>query len=453
MTIPRLSASHADWTVFAFTLAVSLINSILFGIAPALSSTRRSLATALRDSGTRGSAGGVRDRLRSALVIAEVALAVVLVVIGGLLTGSFVRLLRTNPGFQADRVLASIIVPSADRYKSSESRRAFFRRVLDSVRTLPGVESAGTVDALPFSGENRGGFISTGEGVVVQSGAQPIAETDLVSADYLSAMGARLLQGRWFRDEDVKQSHDVAIVSDAAANLLWPGTVALGKRICVNCTPDKPQQWTQVIGVVTNMRHSGLDEQGGAEVYLASGALEHAQFLVVRTSRPAGGLTKAIRSMIAAIDPNQPVFLSATMSSLIADSVADRRFIMTLLAITGLLALLLSAAGVYGVVSYSTSRRTHEIGVRMALGASPRQVHALIFAQGMRLAAIGAGIGLAVALALTSVLRTVLLGFQSSDPALVAIAVGLVIVVASIACWMPACLATRIDPMSALRQE
>jgi len=453
MTIPRLSASHADWTVFAFTLAVSLINSILFGIAPALSSARRSPAAALRDSGTRGPTGGVRNRLRSALVVTEVALAVVLVVIGGLLTGSFVRLLRTNPGFQADRVLASIIVPSGDRYKSSESRRALFRRVLDSVRTLPGVESAGTVDALPFSGENHGGFISTGEGVVLQPGAQPIAETDLVSADYLPAMGARLLQGRWFRDEDVNQPNDVAIVSDAAANLLWPGRVALGKRICVNCTPDKPQQWKQVIGVVTNMRHSGLDEQGGAEVYLASGALENAQFLVVRTYRPAGDLTKAIRSMIAAIDPNQPVFLSATMSSLIADSVSDRRFIMTLLAITGLLALLLSAAGVYGVVSYATSRRTQEMGVRMALGASPRQVQALIFGQGMWLAGIGAGIGLAVALALTRVLRTVLLGLQSSDPALVAIAVGLVILVASIACWMPTRHATRIDPMSALRQE
>jgi hypothetical protein len=266
-------------------------------------------------------------------------------------------------------------------------------------------------------------------------------------------MGVRLLHGRWFRDEDVSQSHDVAIVSHAAANLLWPGSAALGKRICVNCTPDKPQQWKQVIGVVTNIRHSGLDEQGGAEVYLASGALEHAQFLVVRTSRPTGDLAKAIRSTIAAIDPNQPVFLSATMSSLIADSVADRRFIMTLLAITGCLALLLSAAGVYGVVSYATSGRTQEMGIRMALGASPRQVQALIFGQGMRQAGVGVVIGLAATWVVMRVLRNVLAGLQSSDPALVAIAAGLVIVSASIACWLPARLATRIDPMSALRRE
>jgi putative ABC transport system permease protein len=447
MTIPRLAAARADWTVFAFTLVVSVLNGVLFGVAPALRTARRDPAIALRESGSRGFVGGSGNHLRSALVVAEVAIAVMLVVVGGLLTGSFVRLLKSDTGFQADRVLASIIIASGDQYNTPESHGVLFHKIMDSVRALPGVEQAGTVDALPFSGENNGGFVGRDD-----SSSQQIAEVDRVSADYLQAMGVRLLEGRFFREDDMDITRDTAIVSSALGKRLWPGESPVGKRICVYCS-NQFKQWMQVIGVVGTVRHSGLDQPIGAEVYYASGALQRAQFLVVRTTRPAAGLAKSIRGVVASIDPKQPVFLSASMSTLIGDSVADRRFIMTLLAITGMLALLLSAAGIYGVVSYATSLRTQEIGVRMALGATPGKVHAMVFRQGMIMAGIGVAIGLTSALMLTRVLRNILQGLTSTDPILIAIAVTVVTASAAIACLIPAKRATRVDPMSALRQE
>jgi predicted permease len=446
MTIPRLAAARADGTVFAFTLIVSLINGLLFGIAPAFRTARRDPALALSESGTRGVVGRQRNTLRSWLVVAEVAVAMVLVVIGGLITGSFIRLLRTDLGFQPDRVLASIIVPSGDQYKNPKTHALLFRRILDAVRTLPGIERAGTVDALPFSGENNGGVIGTGN-----PSTQQLAEVDCVSADYPQALGMHLLEGRWLRDDDMEDSRDTALVNDVAARVLWPGQSALGKRFCIFCENPQFKQWKQVAGVVKSIYHSRLDQPAHTEVYYTSGALQAAQFLVVRTDRPAPELARAIRMAVAKIDPKQPVFMSASMSTLIGDSIADRRFIMTLLAITGGLALILSAAGVYGVVSYATSLRTQEIGVRMALGATPRNVHALVFRQGMRLAATGIIIGLASSLALTRILTSVLAGLASPDAGLIALAVALVTLAAALACYIPANRATKIDPIAALR--
>ncbi len=448
MTIPRLASAHVDWMVFAFTLTVSLLSAVAFGILPALAVARHDPAVALRESATRGAVGGARNRLRSALVIGEVAVAVTLVVIGGLLTGSFVELLRTDPGFEAGHVLASIIIPSGDQYKNREKQGLLFRRILDSVRTLPDVTSAGTVDALPFSGENHGGFVARDE-----SGAEQIAEVGRVSSGYLQTMGVRLLDGRFFRDDDMLGPRDTAIVNDVAARSLWPGQSAIGKRICIHCPNDQLRQWKRIVGVVTSLHHASLEEPAGLNVYYAAGALQSAQFLVVRTSHPSSALAKSIQRAVAAVDPKQPVFLSAPMSTFVGDSIADRRFILSLLAITGCLALLLAAAGVYGVVSYLASARTQEIGVRMALGAAPRHVHRLIFGQGMLLAAAGVCIGLAASLALTRLLRNVLTGLVSFDPVLIATAVLLVIVTAAIACTIPARRATHVDPMVALRQE
>jgi putative ABC transport system permease protein len=203
----------------------------------------------------------------------------------------------------------------------------------------------------------------------------------VAGGDYLRAMGVRLLEGRAFRESDEGDSSDAAIVNDFAARRLWPHASAVGQRICVDCTAGEPDNWKRVIGVVSSASHAALNESMKGNVYLAAGAMRSAVFLVVRTEQPPQDMGKAIRRSITAIDPNQPVFLSATMSTLVADSVADRRFIMTLLAITAGLALLMSAAGVYGMVSYATARRTAEIGIRLALGATPRAVHALIFAR------------------------------------------------------------------------
>ncbi len=446
VNIPRLAAARADGTIFGFALALAVVNGILFGIAPALRLTRDK-AIALSGFSARGAASGRHDRTRSSLVAAEVAVSVVLVAIGGELLTSFVKLIRTDPGFQADRILASVVLPAPERYPDPAQRALFYKRILDSVRALPGVESAGTVDALPFSGENNGGYVSAAEGTKVEG------EIDVVGGEYLQTMGVRLLEGRWFREEEMADSNDAAIVNDFVAERLWPGSSAIGQRVCVDCTPEHPNNWKRVIGVVSSASHAALNEAAKGNVYLAAGAMRNSSFVVVRTQRPMGDLEKAIRRTIAAIDPNQPVFLSWSMTALIADSVADRRFIMMLLAVTAGLALLMSAAGVYGVISYTTSRRTQEIGIRVAVGAMPWDVLALVFRQGSLTVAMGLAIGLGLALVAMQSLRSFLPGLESANPSYLWIAAGLVAMTAGIACWIPARRATRIDPMSALRQE
>lgn len=454
ITIPRLAATRADGTVFAFTLAVAIINGILFGLAPALRSSQRDPVGTLRESASRGLIGAARSRLRSALVVAEVTVAVALLVLGAGLTASFVRLLRTEPGVDTQHVLASVIVPAGDQYQAPESRTLLFRRILDAVRALPGVLSAGTVDALPFTGENNGGTVVRSEAPDAASpGRGPMAEFDHVSAGYLQTMGVPLIEGRWFRDDDLQSARDFAVVNDILAQKLWPNQSALGREICMNCYNDRARERKRVIGVVKSTRHAGLDEPPSLEVYETANAYEYANFLVVRTQRPARDLAKAVQLAVASVDPKQPVLVSASMSDLISDSVADRRFITTLLAITGALALLLAAAGVYGVISYTTSLRTSELGVRIALGATSRSIQALVFRDGMTLALIGIALGLALAAAASRILRSVLPSVAAADSLVIALSVILVIAAASLACWIPAFRATRIDPVSALRED
>ncbi len=425
VSVPRLAAAHADGTIYEVAHAMALINGIVFGIAPALRISEWKRPR------------GRHDRVRSSLVMCEVAISVLLVVIGGQVLASFVQLIDTDPGFTADRVIASVVLPAPDRYRDPELRGLFYHRILDAVRALPGVESAGTADALPFSGENHGGVVS---------GLS--AEIDVIGGEYLQAMGIRLLEGRWFRDDETSATNDAAIVNTLVSSRLWPGASAIGQRICVFCTPENPNNWKRVIGVVSTASHSALDEPEQGNVYLAAGAMQTSDFVVVRTSRPAGEMENAIRRAIAKLDPNQTVLLSAGMRELIADSVAGRRFIMLLLAITACLALILSAAGVYGVISYTTSRRTQEIGIRMAIGATPNQVFSLIFRQGFITVALGLALGLAAAFVC---IRT--LHLESGHIAYIWIAAALVTVAAGFACWIPARRATAIDPTSALRQE
>jgi predicted permease len=453
MSIPRLAAARTDGGVLAFTIAVALLNGILFGLAPALRASRRDPAVSLRESASRGSVGAAGNRLRSGLVVAEVTIAVTLVIIGGQLTATFVRLLRTDPGFDSKHVMASIIATSADQY-GTPGHEIVFRRILSAVRAVPGVESAGLVDALPFSGENNGGTVGRADdpdAALADHGQ--MAEFDHVSPGYLETMGIRLRDGRWFREDDLAPGRDAAIVNDVLAKKLWPGESPLGKQICMNCYNEKLRERKRVIGVVETIRHAGLDEPVGLEVYETDKAYRYGEFLVVRTQRPAREAANGVRLAVASVDPKQPVFLSAPMSQFIGDSMADRRFVMTLLAITGILALLLAAAGVYGVISYTTSLRTSEIGLRMALGASPGNVQALVFRDGIVLASLGTVLGLILALVVAHVLRNQLAGLTSNDPLLAASAVALVLAAASLACWIPARRATRIDPMLALRDE
>jgi putative ABC transport system permease protein len=300
---------------------------------------------------------------------------------------------------------------------------------------------------LPFSGENNGAPIAATQEALSRPDRQPIAEVDRISPGYLETMGVRLLQGRWFREEDIGPRSGTAIVNELVMNRFWPGGNAVGQSLCVNCGSGHPAAWRRIVGVVTNTRHAALDAPPELEVYIPSDSLASAQFVVTRTVAPADVVARDIRGIVAAADPRQPVFLSATMSSLVGDSIADRRFILTLLGITAGLSLLLSAAGIYGVVSWVTSRRTQEIGVRMALGATRRQVHAFVFRQGMVATAFGIVFGLVVALVGMRLLD------ESVDVVFVSGALGLIAVAAALACWMPARRAMGADPLAALRQE
>ena len=443
VSIPRLAEARADTGILGFALAIAVVNGLLFGIAPALRMARLDLTS-------RGPVTGRHDRVRSTLMAAEAALAVLLVGAGGQVLASFVRLLAIDPGFQTDHVLASVVLPAPERYREPEKRALFYQRIVEAVRALPGTESAGTVDALPFSGENHGGFVRAGESAAAP---QVLAEIDVTGGEYLQTMGVRLAEGRWFREEEMNPDNDAAIVSTSVAHRLWPGASATGRRVCVYCTPESPDNWKRVVGVVSNASHRALDEPDLGSVYLAAGAMQKSVFLVVRAERNPAEMAQTIRRAIAAIDPNQPVLLSATMRDLIADSIADRRFLMILLAITGCLALLLSAAGVYGVIAYTTSRRIQEIAIRMAVGATPAKVLGLIFRQGFATVAVGLGLGFGAATGSVRVLQSLMPGFRSVDPAALWVAAVLVAVTAALACWIPARRATATDPMAALREE
>jgi predicted permease len=370
-------------------------------------------------------------------------LAAALVVGGGQLLTSFISLVRVDPGFASDRVLASVIIPDQTRYATAELRAQLYRQILDGVRLSPGIESAGTIDALPFSGENHGGLIGVNNSVVSESHDRVPAKIDLV----------RLIRGEWFHEQDMKDSGDSVIVNDIAAQRLWPRENPIGKLMCVYCSSKEPNDWKRVIGVVSGVRHRSLDEPLQPSVYMASHSLENAAFVVVRSNLGMKEVDKEIRTAVANVDTNQPVFVSTTMHNLIDDSLANRRFIMGLLACAGSLALVMAAGGVYGVTSYVTSSRTQEIGVHIELGATRRDVETLVFRQGFLSALIGLVSGVALALVLMRVLQSVLVGISSDEFSHLWIEAGTVILAAALACWVPARRASRIDPAVALRQE
>jgi predicted permease len=451
--VPRLAEAAVDWRVFLFALAAAIGNGVLFGIAPAWDGAGVEAGEGLRGTGGRGWTSGVRDRARTAIVIAEVAFTVVLVVAGVQLGYAFVHLMSGGVGFEPKGLLASIIVPQGPEYQNAGHWEAFYRRLVDRARALPGVESAGVVDALPFSGENNGAYVRTDDMPASVAKDREIAEYDLVSAEYLQTLGVRLLRGRWFTRAEEDRAPDAVLIDERAARTFFSGRDPVGRRICVNCTEGQAPDWKRVIGVVSSIRHASLDAAPDAEIYAAGGALTAAQFLVLRVRGRATDLVTPLRELVTGIDPAVPVYLSAEMTALIGDSVQDRRFLVLLLALTAMLALLLAAGGLYGVVSYTASMRTREIGVRMALGASRGDVRSLVLLDAMGMTAGGVAIGVAGAIAATRVLSGMLAGLGPAGAGSVIFGAGIVTVTAAAASLIPARRAMRVDPMVALRHE
>ncbi|HXW56348.1 MAG TPA: ABC transporter permease [Candidatus Cybelea sp.] len=446
--IPRLEAFHLNAPVLWFVAGVALLTTILVGAAPALEVSEPSFRGSLRE-GTRGETTGIRSqRLRNALVISEVALTIVLLSGAGLMLRSFFELSRVSPGFRPESLITVKIALPGAQYTHGAQTSAFLDRLLVKLRALPGVWSAAAANFVPFSGESDwGAFQIVGREALDWSEA-PSAEGRSVSPDYFRTMGIRLVRGREFTDEDQRQHADVAIINEAMARKFWPGADPIGQRIL---NMDRPRGQA-IIGIVGDVKSFGLDADSPPEMYSPYGSWWYMN-LVLRSTLSPASLLAAVRDQVSGLDKGVAVYSLSTMEGLMSRSVAPRRFNLFLLGLFAALALVLAMVGIYGVLAFGVTRRRHEIGIRMALGAHPGQVLELIVWQGMRLVLVGAGIGVAASLGLTRFLSTLLFGIHPDDPLTLACVPLLLAVAALAACYAPARRATRIDPMLALRHE
>lgn len=453
---PNLSQAKAisiDASVLGFTFIVSLLTGVIFGLAPALQASKPNLNEALKEGG-KGTSGGGRSRLRNLLVVSEVALALVLLVGAGLMINSFFRLRNVNPGFNPKNLLTMNVVLPRSKYPNRARRTAFYNEVLQRVESLPGVESAGVITNLPltFKGNNSGVTI---EGRPEPPADQiPIVISRVVSYGYFRTMGIALSKGREFDGQDRADTRASIIVSESTARTFWPDEDPIGKRLKLGrYNSDDP--WMSVVGVVKDVRQFELDVDPKPQVYFTYTQMPDfaPRDLVVRTSSDPLQLAAAVRNEVWAVDKDQPVSNVSTMEAILADSVARERFNMLLLAIFAAVALALAAVGIYGVMSYSVTQRTHEIGVRMALGANRSDVLKLVVGQGVKLVSVGVAIGLASAFALTRVMESLLFGVSATDPATFAVISIVLVAAAMLASYIPARRATKVDPMIALRYE
>jgi putative ABC transport system permease protein len=440
-----------DLDVLAFTLVLSLAVGILFGLAPALQLSKIDLNEALKEGSGKSSASGHRNRLRSILVVSEVALSLILLIGGGLAIKSFWGLLKFNPGFRPDNVITMQVSLPRARYDNVAKRFAFFDELTRRVEGLTGVESAGLVNYLPLGGANSSDAFLVEDLPAPPPGQEFVGRYRVCTPNYFQALGVTLSQGRGFSDQDRQGTQPVAIVNETMAREYWNGE-ALGKRFRI-MGELASNPWMTVIGVIKDVKHE-LYSPVTAEYYLPMAQDVWSTMIVVARGRgEAKSLTAAIRGEVVALDKDQPVYQISTMEEVRAISVLPYSFSGLLLCIFAAIALLLAAVGIYGVVSYAVSQRTHEIGIRMALGASRGDVLKLIIKQGMLPATIGLSIGWLAAFALAQLMGAALVGVSPKDlSAFVGIPVVLTLV-AFFACYIPARRATRVDPMIALRYE
>ncbi|HSB12386.1 MAG TPA: ABC transporter permease [Blastocatellia bacterium] len=449
--LPRVDSISVDARVLAFTFVISLITGIVFGLAPAVQASKPDLGDALKEGGRASSVGFRHNRFRSVLIVSEVALALVLLVGAGLMIRSFVRLLNVDTGLDSNNVLTVDVGLPRGKF-TGQQQVAFFQQTIERLQNLPGVESAGAVYPLPLSGAEEGMGFGI-EGRQAPTGEAFNAGPRWVSPDYFKAMRISVVAGREFTDRDTSDAPRVVVINEAMSRRYWLDEDPLGKRIAFDGTNAGPN-WRQIIGVVRDVRHTSLDSAPKPEIYIPFPQFpSFFMTLVVRTTGDPLSLVGAIRGEVLAIDKNQPISNVHTMEQLVSDSVAQRRFNMLLLGVFGAVALVLSAVGIYGVMSYSVAQRTHELGVRMALGAQTSNLVALVVRQGMVLALFGVGVGLAAAFALTRLMSSLLYGVSTTDPLTYSL-IGLLLAgVALLACYLPARRATKVDPMVALRYE
>ena len=453
-TIPRLDEASVDGQVLGFMVLIATAVGLLFGLAPAVLGSSVKVTHALRDGGTRVAGGAAGRRVRHTLVAAQLALAVVLLVGAGLLVRSFMRVAGLDLGIRAPQVLTAMINLSPARYSDAARQIAFTDDALRRANALPGVQAAGVSQTIPLTGINdQGGFAVEGRPDPPPGSQGPHANRPHVSPGYFDAMGIRLVSGRLIDERDRQDTLPVAVISDVAARMYWAGQSPIGRRLALEWADGRPV-WRQIIGVVQGTRHFGPEAPQKAEIYVpVAQAPVPYMTLVVRTQGDPMALVSAVRGQIAAIDPEQGVFWFQTMEEVVARSTARRQFQTALVTTFALLALLLAGIGVYGVMGYMVAQRRREIGVRLALGARPRDVVTMVLGNGLWLTLAGVVAGMAGALALSRVLAGFVYGVSPLDPATYAGAVAVLVAVAALSAYWPSRKAASPDPLVVLRDE
>src|SRR5215831_9188177 len=445
--LPQLSGIQLDLRVLAFTAALSLLTGMIFGLAPALLVSAGKLSDSLKKGGSSSGLQSHRRGLRQLLVVSEIALSMVLLVCAGLLIRSFLNLRSVNPGFDPHRTLTMHIALPETKYPPGQKEVAFFLDVISRVQRLPAVEHAAITSVLPESGKYAHTWVQV-EGRTYRPGEEPMPDVFRVRPDYFRTLSIPLLKGHLFSEQDDENHPRVALINETMARKLWPGEDPTGKRM------KRGDAMFTVVGVVGDVYQYGLDSEKTMQLYIPF-AVEPQRHvtLVVRSSTDPLRLVSAIRSEVRAVDQDQPVYEVATMEQILADSMARQRFSMMLLAVFAAGALLLAAIGIYGVLSYTVAQRTHEFGIRLALGARAINLLRQVVGQSIKLALIGIAGGMAAAVALTRLLRSLLFEVSATDPMTFAAISGLLMLVALLACYIPARRATKVDPLVALRYE
>ena len=449
--LPRFAEIHLDWRVFAFSFGVSIACGVFFGLAPALAGSKLNLNAPLKEG--HWETAGARRRISSnTLTVLQFGLATILLIGAGLLGGSLLRVLSVNPGFNPDHLLTLQVFLSPVKYPERDSKSAItLHEMLENIRTLPGVRSAGLVNALPITGGPSTEFVIEGR-PTPRLGEEPGADIRVADPQYFSTMGIPLAAGRVFSEHDNAASARVVVINQTLARTFWPNGNPLGQRITMKDWG--PPLTGEIVGVVGDVKTNGLDEQVGPMIYWS-----YYQFglifnsIVVRTESEPLQVVSAVKNRIWMVDKNQPVSQIQTMDRVLSQSLARRRLYVVLLGVFACVALLLAAAGIYGVVSYSVTQRTREMGIRVALGAERVDILRIIVLQAAKLALAGELAGLLVALTVTRLMTTLLFGITAADPFTFAGVVVLLSAVALAACYIPARRAMRVDPIIALRYE
>lgn len=448
--IPRVKEINLDSYVLGWSLLISVLTGVLSGLAPALRISKPNPNETLQEGGRGADPGATHHRVHNLLVVAEVSVSLVLLIGAGLLIKSFIHLQQVDPGFKSENVLTMRLALPAYKYTSEEQSKAFTTELLHGVKNLPGVDSVAITTALPLSRTEAASSFTVEGQPLPSSGNLPIANWRVVSPEYFQVLSIPLTQGRTFTERDGKDVSSVVIINQNMARSVFPNENPIGKRLVLGANKSP----SEIVGVVGNVRHSGLDAEPKPEMYVSYLQTVRASYTVaVRTNVDPSSMVASVRNEIQAIDKDQPISGVKTLNELRAESLAQLRFNTLVLSVFAALGLILAAIGIYGVMSYSVAQRTHEIGVRMALGAQPKNVLRLVLGQGMVLVLIGVAIGLAISVAVTRLMASLLFGVTATDPITFVIVALVLTLVALLANYIPARKATGVDPLIALRYE